>query len=260
MNNLGFLQDYEAAIIDIYKENGLTTLRGLDDAYIVNGKNVAIWHTQVTKVAESKYGNEFPYWRNFKDLLFCSDELLYFTAHLFLYRPFLNNPIEDSYPHPSGNRDVFRIIPNLETRRYHMFIDVVSQKAYNYWDRIGDLIASYFPSCIKPKEVFFSRVIDIIPEQFRSNPNFLWLLNFKENNYTELNEIRKKVVHYNTYDTGFNNEVFKIKEEKEMEDFLSKRGDLATYYKDHISLTIEGFEKTMLFLEELNPILFPDIV
>jgi hypothetical protein len=70
-------------------------------------------------------------------------------------------------------------------------------------DRIGDLIATYFPTLIKPDKVFFPKAIEVIPSEYHNDENFKWLKDFKENGYRKLNQIRKLTVHYTTEDTQF---------------------------------------------------------
>ena len=50
-----------------------------------------------------------------------------------------------------------------------MFIDLTFQITYNYWDRIGSLIASIFNDRIKSKNIYFPSAIDAIPSEFRKN-------------------------------------------------------------------------------------------
>ena len=72
-----------------------------------------------------------------------------------------------------------------------MFADIVSQKIYNYWDRIGDLIASFFPDKLKTDKVYFSTAIKYIPIEFQESPNYGWLKDFKDTHYKKLNRRRK---------------------------------------------------------------------
>ncbi|MBM2841747.1 MAG: hypothetical protein HW412_2275 [Bacteroidetes bacterium] len=110
------------------------------------------------------------------DQLFCSDELLYFTAHLFLYRPHINDPIRDSFE--AGKQVIFPNFQNVQGKRYDMYADVVSQIAYNYWDRIGDLIASFILDRIDKERVYFVTAVNSIPSEFHTSPNFIWLKHF----------------------------------------------------------------------------------
>jgi len=258
MNNQDLIWKLQDRINDICDNEKLSCLRGIDNKYLVNGRQIIMWYTNSTRKCSIKYSNCFDYSKNFDDLLICSDELMYFAAHLFLYRPFMNNPLNDRYDH--GGKNVYPNYQNLEAKRFCMYADIASEKAYNYWDRIGDLIASYFPDIINPHRVFFTTAIQNVPNCYKSSENYLWLLNFKENEYLELNKIRKQIVHYSSSNTAFKyDHLEKVMDQKFMEMLINSRFQVAEFYKKQIDLTITGFEKTLLFLEELNNILFNDI-
>lgn len=257
MEKQELIWEYQRAIIGIYKTEGLTSLRGLDDSYTVNGRQIIVWHSEAIKKCEIKFSRQFNYFENFDDLLFCSDELLYFTAHLFLYRPFVNNPVKEGFT--TAERMIYPNNQNLESKRFSMFADITSQTAYNYWDRIGDIIASFFPDKLKPHNVFFPTAIDAIPVEFQQSENYQWLKTFKETNYLELNKKRKQIVHYKFSDTDFKHKQLKIVSDKEaMENLQTERELLADFYKNHISLTLTGLEKSLMFFDEINPVLFPE--
>ncbi len=255
MDRNELIWEYQRSIIEIYNEHQLTSLRGLDGEYKVNGRQIMEWYKKAIEKSETKNIGKFNYCKNFDDIIFCSDELLYFTAHLFMYRPFINNPIKDRQLF--YGQDVYPNFQSLEAKRYNMFTDITSQIAYNYWDRIGDLIASFFPELIKPREVFFPTAIEAIPLCFQSNENYLWLKDFKEKGYVSLNKKRKRTVHYQTTDTDFMyNHNDKISNREALQTLQDERNSLADFYQEHISLTMTGFEKTLFFIEDINHMLF----
>jgi len=258
MDRHELIWEYQKSIVDIYNEYQLTSLSRLESEYEINGRPIVPWYFDTTQKSAAKSNGQFNYFKNLDDIIFCSDELLYFTAHLFMYRPFINNPIDDG--HLFYGRMVYPNRQNLEAKRYNMFADITSQKAYNYWDRIGDLIASFFPDLIKPHNVFFPTAIESIPDNFHANENYLWLKDFKENGYVELNKMRKQIVHYTTSDTEFRYQHIEITSDREaMQALQDKRNSLADFYQKQISLTITGFEKTLLFLDYINLTLFADV-
>ena len=258
MDKHELIWEYQRSIIDIYKQYELTSLSGLEGKFEVSGRQIITWHSEATRKSSIKHSGQFSYFKNFDDLLFCSDELLYFTAHLYLYRPFINNPVNEGFFF--SGRMIYPNYQNLEARRYSMFADIASQKAYNYWDRIGDLIASFFPSHIKPHNVFFPTAIEAIPNEFQVSENFQWLKAFKETEYVDLNKMRKQIVHYTTSDTEFKHKhLERANDKKGMQELQQEREYTADFYKKHIASTLKGFEKTLLLLEDINPILFADI-
>lgn len=70
-----------------------------------------------------------------------------------------------------------------------------------------------------------------------------------------VNKKRKKIVHYITSDIEYKYKHLEITRDKEsMQTLQSERENLADFYKKHLSLTITGFEKTLLFLDEISPL------
>ena len=191
--------------------------------------------------------------QGFDDLVFCSDEALYFTAHLYLYRPYINSPIKDRFWHV--NRWVYPNHQNLAAKRYAIFANTICEKVYNYWDRVGDILAAYFPDLIEPSRVYFPTIIDKIPSSFHECLGFAWLKNFREIEYRELNSLRKKVVHYNSVDTALKHEHLKDSSDLEaIEEWVAKRHGLADYYKQQLSYMLDGFVNMLILIEDITAI------
>lgn len=198
-----------------------------------------------------KNDSVFDYHKNFQDLVFCSDELLYFTAHLYLYRPHITNPV--SYPNSIGDLTIYQYNISIPDRRYLMFLDVAGQAVYNYWDRIGGLITSFFPDKIKnQRSIYFVTSLGFVPTELHSEESYIWLKNFSENEYKDLNGKRKSIVHYTSSSTVLRHKYLQnITNQQETQTIYDEHFSLADYYKNHISLSLEGFEKVVHFLEKV---------
>ena len=250
--------DYQKVIIEIYKEKELKSLAGPKREFDVNGRQILEWFFTVVRKGQNKY-NTFNFHKCFDDLIFTSDEIIHFTALLYLYAPYMNNPIQEGFWFV--NRMLYPNRQNLEAKRFSMFVNTVNEKVYNYWDRIGDLIATYFPDKIDPKRVFFPTAIDIIPDKFHESSNYKWLKQFRDNEYKAMNEKRKEIVHYLTVDTDFRHKhVSNSSNKTELEKIIKERDDLPDFFKDQIKLTLDGFEKTVLLIEEITASELGDVV
>lgn len=86
------IKQYQKAIVDTYQRERLNCLCGLDGKFLLNGKNILLWHSEVISKA-AKHNRKLEYTKNVQDIYFCSNELLYFTASLYLYRPYIHNPV-----------------------------------------------------------------------------------------------------------------------------------------------------------------------
>jgi hypothetical protein len=259
METSDLLLEYQKQVEQVYDTENLKCLSGLDHEFMLGGRPLLVWHNEVTRKSAVKHDGEFHYMQNLDDTLACSDELLYFTALLFLYRPHINNPMKDAYRF--GERMIYPNFQNIYGKRYGMFADIASQMAYNFWDRVGDMLASFFPDKLDPNRVFFPIALDIVPSEFKLNENFIWLQNFRENQYKALNDKRKRIVHYVSTETDFKYKHLDkgVDNLSEMDAIQLERESFPEFYKEQISLSIEGYEKTLLLLEEMSSVLFVDL-
>ncbi len=259
MNPEDLIWEYHRLHQQIYLDYGLTNLSGLNMEFMLNGRQLWEWHSDATRKCSVKYNGQFYHLKNFDDILFCSDELLYFTASLYLYRPYINNPLKEAFPINGG-----MIYPNYQNhyaKWYSIFANIASQSVYNFWDRVGDMIAAFFPDKIDPSRVFFATAMDTIPVQFHTSEHYLWLDSFRKTDYKELNEKRKQAVHYITTETDYKYQHLEkgLSHRETMEKIQSEREALPDFYKKHIELTLEGMAHTLSLLEEITNALFTDV-
>jgi len=251
------ISDHQNAIIDIIKEFNLESLSGIDDSYTLNGRDIVPWFDHTTERIALRDKNCDVFKKLFNDLLFCSDEIQFFLANMYLYRPFINNPLRDVTIF--NDEALYLNYPNLETSRYSMFGTTVSEKIYNYWDRIGDLIFLFFPTRLEKRDVYFSKVIDIIPSEFHNSTYYRWLKNFKDDGYSDLNSKRRYYVHYTTDFAEFQHVHGKYPfDYQSIEELYNARIGLAEFYREHLYKTLEGFDKCLLLLSEIEGVIIKD--
>ena len=70
------IADYQKLIYDIYQKEKLTSLKGLNNEFLVNGRNIVEWHAVITRKGRCKYYKSFDFIQNFDDLVLCSDEII----------------------------------------------------------------------------------------------------------------------------------------------------------------------------------------
>lgn len=258
MNRQDIIWLYQDEIRKVYDEETLHCLRGDGDSYQIKDKSILLWHSTVTRKCKLKYGL-FDQFNNIDDLLSYSDQVMHFTAQLYLYRPYINNPLTAAFQTSSGMW-VYPNNQNLEAKRYYMYADMVSEKLYSYWHRIGDLIAAFFPDLIKPERVFFATAFDIIPKEYHHLDSYKWLKEFRETTFKIINSKRKEIVHYTSSDTGLKYKLIFNKGNKEdVEAWVKERHEIADFYKEQIAISLEGFYQTVTMLEEIDKTLFKDI-
>lgn len=192
-------------------------------------------------------------WKLYYDIEYCSSNLMLFTANLYLLRPTINNPLlEKIY---DSDEVYYTYHQNFSDWNYSAIVSCCYEKLYNYWDRIGDVLALYLDLDIKNEhQITFAFVIDWLEKEktFSSNENFMFLKFFKENEYKEFNKIRREVVHYNQFETTYRYDfIFKYKnnEEKIIEIWKWKK-NMPEYFKKHLELSLLGYKHCVKFVEE----------
>lgn len=249
MKDEDLINQFNSRIIDIYKTNSLIPLRGENDSYKLNGKPFMSRFRDLTANCSSNINPNFNYYQNIDDLLFNSDEIIYFTAHLFFYKPFINTPLKDAFFTEKGM--VYPIFTNLPGKRYDMFVGICFEKIYNYWDRIGDLIASFFPNQFKGN-VYFPITIKELDDKYTKSSNYIWLRNFVDNEYNQFNKQRINIVHYISKSTQQKwDQLDQVTDYEKSEALTNKILSYPEYFKEMNELCKIGFEKTLNLLKEI---------
>jgi len=239
------IDDYNRAIYDVYKAQSLISLQSNNYTY----KDINI----LTCPLNPNYQEEkFNHFINLWDLINCSNDLMYFTSQLILHQNLINNPLKEFIEF--GNEEVLSLYhQNLYDHRYSIFITCCFEKCYNYWDRIGDRIASFYPDLLKIHQVDFSRIIERVNSMGNKNENFQWLLNFKNNEYQQLNNHRKDLVHYFQYEANFRYEhMMHCSDIEYLKSLWKEKTEFPVYFKNHLEFAVEGYYQMYNFLESLQ--------
>lgn len=249
--------EFQKEIAKIYEGEKLNSLECLDQEFTVNGKNILAWFFDVVRKGQIKF-KDFDFHKSFDDICFCCDEIMHFTAQLYLYKPYLYNPL--LYGFPFAGKILYPYSRTIENKRFNMFANTVCEKVYNYWDRIGDLLTTYFPEIIDPNKTYFATTIDRIPKEFHNSDNYIWLKSFRENEFKELNGKRKQIVHYITIDTTFKWSHSKDPFDRdEIVKMLTTQKELPSYFKNHLALSVAGFEKVVSLIDEITKARLTDV-
>lgn len=260
------LVEFQNRLLETYRKEDLKSIIGLDDSCVINGENVLASYMnamrkgqQIYRPNNEKENPKFDYNRLRSDLFLISDEILHFTGLTCIYSYYLSSPLDS--PINFYGEIVYTNNQTLIDKRFFMYAACAFEKVYNYWDRIGDLLASFFPEIIKPSNVYFAKMDKVIPISMQDNVNVKWLIDFKENQFSGLNKIRKDVVHYENLDTTFASEhLSEHRDRNRLEILVNKRLELIPNLKSHIDLTLEGFQRTIRVMEFLNEEVLTDEV
>ena len=241
------LKKHYAEVSKFFKKENLISLS--DNEHNYNGLNtMEILHLEKVNPNFEKF-NKF---KNLVDLKNCNNDLKLLTANLYLYHPYINNPLNE-FKFFQGEK-IFTYFQNGPDWIYSTFVSCCYEKLYNYWDRIGDTLAYYLELDIPEFRVTFASVIDqmIRMESFNSDSNFEFLKNFKENEFREFNKHRKEVVHYYQFETTYKHQILEnSRNEEEIEKLWTWKNNMPSYFKNHLKLSCEGFVKTYELIKNL---------
>jgi len=184
-----------------------------------------------------------------RDIDFIQSDLIYSTGILYTLRPLINNPILESKHFMGKQRATY--FQNLYDSLYSMYASFCYEKLYNFWDRIGDKIATEFPTEFSnPRFIMFANVIDRIRANNSENENLNWLFEFKDSDFREFNERRKKVVHYEQIETKYMESILdNMSDMGKVEEIWNEKYSLPDFFKKHIELTNKGIENTYEFVK-----------
>lgn len=253
MEEIELLKSFNKRIIEIYNEQNLVPISGKDGSLnLPNGKPLLSWSNSITRHRNCAFETtKVNYHQLIDDLMFISDELVYFTAHLFLYRDYINDPLKDAVT-TNGGQVFYPIYTNVPGRRYAMYLNICYEKVYNYWDRIGDLIASFFPDDFTGN-IYFSNVIRDLQSTYAGNNDYDWLHNFATTTFRDYNANRIKTVHTISHSTENKwKQLSQVADEAKTRELSEKILAYADEFKKMSDLCIEGIIRTLDFLEHVN--------
>ena len=267
MENKNYSQYFEEQIFDVFKKENLKSLaddlgwyltiqgaaiNSFKDRYFRNF-NREIVDKDIEEnnvfINEDKVESENEkLWKLYSDIEYCNSDLKLFIANLYLLRPTINNPTLEK----TNSRPVYR--QNFSDWNYSALVSCCYEKLYNYWDRIGDVLALYLrlEKEINGK-IYFPVVIDKLKEEYKNsnNENLNFLINFRENEFKEFNKRRVDVVHYNQFETTYKYDFIKFKhDEDEIKDLWKRKNEMPEYFKNHLELTIKGYAHCFEFIKE----------
>lgn len=221
------------------EELGIKTLL----EYCIQGESST--HTFYTSIiTKKKEVRRFDIYGLYVDLNITTLDLRYIISCLYFFLPHINDPIKECGSHSQ----------NLYDRMYFMYVSFAYQVVYIYWDRIGDLLDNYFPTGLGEREVYFANVIDNIPDGYKSSPYYDWFVKFKQDEFKNLNEVRRQIVHYRGLEHKSNIDAMFVgvtQDKKELEKLKKQKEGYAELFRKHYEIMLNGFEKALRLINEL---------
>jgi hypothetical protein len=270
MENKNYPQYFEEQIFDVFKKENLKSLADDEnyfprqdflislyrERYFSNFQNEILFdNLEVNKELfdekKAEIQNE-KIWKISFDIKNCNDDLKLFIANLYLFHPHINDPIKGK--HRIGGRVLHSYNQNFSDWNYSSLVSCCFEKLYNFWDRIGDIIALYLNLDIGERMVAFETVIVNLDKKeiYLNDENFVFLQSFREIEFREFNKMRKEVVHYNQFETTYRYDfIFKhINDEEKIKEIWKRKKNMPKYFKNHLRLSLIGYEHCIKFIEE----------
>jgi len=185
--------------------------------------------------------NKYNWYELETDIEFCSNDLKYYTALLFLLRPYINFPL-------SEGSNYFQ---TLEDKRYLSYASILFQLLYNYWDRLGDFLFCFLETNLNERDVYINRVIQNLGNNYSSSKFYFALSQIYDKHLAELFNSRKTIVHYLQIGARMFTGTFRnYGDDEKLRKLEEEKRNYPEYFKRHIELTFEGFENAIRLVNE----------
>lgn len=236
-NNLQIFRDFDQIVRNQYDT---IPLQDIGDIKIGEENSVTFF----SRIVRSKQSiKPFPYsdFKIYYELLFISRDIKYYTALLFFFKPHLTDSSYDG-----------TYFQTPEDSRYMMFASICFQSIYNFWDRIGDLLALFFKTGLHDTSIYFSRVLNNFPKDYKESENFQWLNTHYDQEIKNLLGQRDDIVHSYQLECEFYWRVIEAKmNTNKTREIQKEKESFPHSFKQQIDLLLKGFEMALKLIEEL---------
>lgn len=236
-DNLRIFRDFDEVV---KKQYNTIPLKDIGDINIEEENSVTFFHRIVMSKQKLKPSTD-SYPKIYNELLFISRDIKYYTALLFFFKPYITDSSYDGTYNQT-----------LEDRRYMMFASICFQSVYNFWDRIGDLLAMFFNTGLNDTSIYFSRVLNNFPEQYKKSKNFQWLQSHYNQEIKEFLGQRDNIVHFYQLECEYYWKVIEAKMDvNKTREIQKDKESFPEKFKQQIDFILKGFEITLKLIEEL---------
>ncbi len=245
-----FIKEYQRELNKIYQEEKLICLSDWELVKFDNKNALQLASDNLINVRKKVNINgalDFL----IEDIIYSTSQDIKFSlGNIYLYKKLgINNFLEERIISQT-EKNIFTYHQTIADRRFFFYINVCFEKLYNYWDRIGDLLALSLGLDIKTRNIYFRTIVEKIQKSYGESSDFQFLKNFSDNDYQEiLNRIRILIVHYRQKDTYFRSKwMSNVSNQEAIIKLQQEKNKLPTILKKQMQLTIEGFKSAVLLI------------
>lgn len=248
----------EKRLLKIFNDKVIETTKkynliGFDDQDLkIDNKSLFSFYIDIIrKKRTSSFPKPFQDFNFYHDLTRVTQDIRFLTGQLILYKPHITNYL-------SGKTDwhgqtIFKYFPSIFDKRYFMTSGLIISLLYNYWDKIGDLLDNCFDVIAKNRHVYFGTVIKDFPNQYHNSSNYIWLKDFKDNEFQDLLGKRNEIVHFTAIESQyFEQYQDNFRNEQEIQNLQEEKEKIVKYLINHNQLIFTGFEKAIKLIDEIQ--------
>ena len=167
------LYSYNLRVDNFLKENNLENLQALFQMESqFEGKNSVQFFIEIIRHNDN-IPSPFSVFEMYNDIAMCHQDITFALGELFLYKPYISDFTEHSTN--IGGQSIFHYFPNFTDKRYLAKCSNLFELFYNYWDKIGDILAPYLAPNLAERDIYFDRVIDRTNFNITNNNFYDWL-------------------------------------------------------------------------------------
>ncbi|OYU82542.1 MAG: hypothetical protein CFE24_15055 [Flavobacterium sp. BFFFF2] len=181
------------------------------------------------------------------DLTNISEDIVLQLSELILFK----NYTQDFLQNPTWHYDtiIFPYNHSFYDKRFYYLVGTIASHIFSFCDRLGNLLFNYFELNLTERNVNFSSTLANFP--FKTNDNYIWLIQFKDNEYQKLKAERHQVVHYYLSESKmFNELIANISNEGKLRMLQDEKLSYPEYFMNLYNTALLAFEKTLKLVEE----------
>lgn len=236
MQDKELLDDLFYRLKDIKEEKGMLHIaeRNIDNTRPLT------FYTKVTTQRDSIREVPLNLW---DDLFYISNDLVHYTCLLFLLRPLINDATrEDGTYHQ-----------NWYDARFLSYASALHFAVYNFWDRIGDLLYSFFETGLPNNSVYVGRVLNNFPSRHRESHFYKRLRGIYEDHVRPIVSERNEDAHTTSIPTSHFYGIL-LARGGEMDEKVEDKRSLPDVFREQIDFAYEGFELALrLIADRISP-------
>ena len=127
---------------------------------------------------------------------------------------------------------------------FFYFIDDSFSRLYGIWNRMGNIINSFF-NLIKDKKIYFEKVIDFLNHPPHSqSPEFRWLYDYRKEDYGKILKYRHPIIHNEiSYSSFYRKFIKNASVTSDARGLIKKLKEERTHIKEDVDFLIANFDK-----------------